>query len=298
MIEANNAPEGELSYPDLFQAADSASQQAQRLNFRLIMAEYTLLIGTALLAMIGTVYPLNSGVYVAMFIGLGGIATAAHIMRPDHKWYHSRAMAESVKSVAWSYMMRAAPFADTEDAADLRARFTKRLDAILTNSRSLGAPVAPNATSQGQITNAMKHVRKKSIAERLATYLKERVDNQCEWYLAKSEMNNRRAFFWYLAIIAIYVLPAVAILALGGDAVEENWPAYSLFLLLGSCALGWTKAKRFRELAASYALTVQEITILKTTAEDVKTETDISGFVESAERAFSREHTQWVARRS
>ncbi|MEM9898155.1 MAG: DUF4231 domain-containing protein [Pseudomonadota bacterium] len=298
MIEIKNSPEGEPHYPDLFQAADKASEDAQRLNSRLIIIEYALLIGTALLAMLGTVIKLNSGLYVAMFIGLGGIATAAHIMRPDHKWYHSRAMAESVKSVAWSYMMRAAPFADTDNPVDLRARFAKRLDAILTNSQTLGAPVAPNATSQGQITKDMKHLRALSVAERLSIYLKERVDNQCNWYLAKSETNKRRAFLWYLAIIAIYVLPAIAILGLGDDAVEENWPTYSLFLLLGSCALGWTKAKRFRELAASYALTVQEITILKSTAEDVKNESDISDFVESAERAFSREHTQWVARRS
>lgn len=298
MTNATDVSEGAPTYPDLFHAADIASGHAQKLNFRLIIVEYALLIGTAVLAMIGTMINLNSGVYVAMFISLGGIATAAHIMRPDHKWYHSRAMAESVKSVAWSYMMRAAPFVDTNDPGDLRTKFAKRLDAILANSRSLGAPVAPNAKAQGQITESMKNIRAQSVAERLKTYLKERVDHQCDWYLAKSETNNKRALYWYLAIIAIYVLPAIAILSYGGDAVEENWPTYSLFLLLGSCALGWTKAKRFRELAASYALTVQEITILKATAEDVETETDISDFEESAERAFSREHTQWVARRS
>jgi hypothetical protein len=55
--------------------------------------------------------------------------------------------------------------------------------------------------------------------------------------------------------------------------------------------------KRHSELTASYNLTAHEIGIIKGNAEAVETESEFSDFVNEAELAFSREHTQWVARK-
>jgi hypothetical protein len=69
-------------------------------------------------------------------------------------------------------------------------------------------------------------------------------------------------------------------------------------LLVGaSAALSWSQAKRFRELGNAYGLTVHEISLIREESGRIKTEDDFSEFVNNSENAFSREHTQWVARR-
>ena len=57
------------------------------------------------------------------------------------------------------------------------------------------------------------------------------------------------------------------------------------------------QAKRFSELAASYALAAHEISLIADQALTPATAYDFSVFVGDAENAFSREHTQWVARK-
>ena len=57
------------------------------------------------------------------------------------------------------------------------------------------------------------------------------------------------------------------------------------------------QAKRYSELAASYALTAHEISLIREQALNPSTEEEFSKFVSDAENAFSREHTQWSARR-
>jgi ribosomal protein S18 len=64
-----------------------------------------------------------------------------------------------------------------------------------------------------------------------------------------------------------------------------------------SFIVGWTQIKRFAELSISYSLAAYEIGIVKTKANEVSDEETLSEFVNDAEQAFSREHTQWTARK-
>jgi SMODS and SLOG-associating 2TM effector domain 1 len=64
-----------------------------------------------------------------------------------------------------------------------------------------------------------------------------------------------------------------------------------------SSVIGWMQLKRFDELASAYGLTAHEIGIIKTRFESVNDAATLSRFVSDAENAFSREHTQWAARR-
>ncbi|NKC17160.1 MAG: SLATT domain-containing protein [Gammaproteobacteria bacterium] len=59
----------------------------------------------------------------------------------------------------------------------------------------------------------------------------------------------------------------------------------------------WLQAKKHNELNSSYSLAIHEIGIIKGKAEFVETEEQFSDFVMSSENAFSKEHTQWVARK-
>lgn len=73
--------------------------------------------------------------------------------------------------------------------------------------------------------------------------------------------------------------------------------AYRYFIAAAASILTWIQAKRFSELAASYTLAAHEINIIKSQALDEMNEDEFSVFVGDAENAFSREHTQWVARK-
>ncbi|HVK95945.1 MAG TPA: SLATT domain-containing protein, partial [Noviherbaspirillum sp.] len=73
------------------------------------------------------------------------------------------------------------------------------------------------------------------------------------------------------------------------------WPTDALVTIAASL-LSWIQAKRFQELSASYALAAHEISLIREQANRSMTEAQLSDFIADAESAFSREHTQWVAR--
>jgi len=74
------------------------------------------------------------------------------------------------------------------------------------------------------------------------------------------------------------------------------WPT-DVFVAIAASVLAWIQAKRFQELAASYALAAHEISLIREQAALINGEKDFSSFVGDAENAFSREHTQWIARK-
>jgi hypothetical protein len=71
----------------------------------------------------------------------------------------------------------------------------------------------------------------------------------------------------------------------------------TIVALCASAVLSWTQAKKHKELSASFSLATHEITLIKGESVSVKSEKDLSQFVVNSETAFSREHTQWVARK-
>ena len=80
------------------------------------------------------------------------------------------------------------------------------------------------------------------------------------------------------------------------------WPASALhptqiFAVAASATLGWIQVKRFRELATAYALANHEIGVAEAELNDIHDDNSFSKFVGDCENAFSREHTQWVARK-
>lgn len=76
-----------------------------------------------------------------------------------------------------------------------------------------------------------------------------------------------------------------------------KWLPTEALAVAASSALGWMQIKRFNELATAYSLTSHEIGIIKSKFKSVNSAEELSKFVEDAESAFSREHTQWAARR-
>ncbi len=75
-----------------------------------------------------------------------------------------------------------------------------------------------------------------------------------------------------------------------------SFPVESVAVAAGA-VLTWLQAKKHNELNSSYALAAHEIVLIKGESLDVETEQNLSAFVLDSENAFSREHTQWTARK-
>lgn len=142
----------------------------------------------------------------------------------------------------------------------------------------------------------MRQHRKKNLNERKELYSNGRIKDQLEWYAAKALFNKRMArrfFFGLLACNACAVL--FAVVRIRHPAIER-WPT-DVLVTSAAALLSWIQTKRFSELSASYTLTANEIGLVKAQATNAMNTKEFSMFVGDAENAFSREHTQWLARK-
>ena len=90
---------------------------------------------------------------------------------------------------------------------------------------------------------------------------------------------------------------AVILAILKINDINPTFLPVDVVIALAAGILSWIQAKRFTELSASYALTAHEIGFINEKSATIQSEEDFSKFVGDAENAFSREHTQWAARR-
>ena len=65
-----------------------------------------------------------------------------------------------------------------------------------------------------------------------------------------------------------------------------------------SSVLTWLQTKKHNELSSSYSLTAHEIILIKSEINRIETEENLSEYIMNCENAFSREHTQWFARKN
>jgi hypothetical protein len=283
-----------LEFPALYKSADDASAAAQQAFWWTIRSEYFLLFCVAALSATRDVSGLNPLALTLLLVLLAGLFVFKFYKKLEQEWYRCRALAESVKTSTWRFAMRAHPFQDAHSIEQPKAEFRNLLRDILKANHHL-AENLQNSHAE-QFTRSMLEVRQLPLDERRAYYLKNRIDNQRLWYSRKSAANRRALRAWVVATIVVYVLAA---LSLNGQQLGLNWASYAFdpLIVLVTSAIGWMQMKRHSELMASYNLTAHEIGITRSNSDGIKTEEEFSNFVNEAELAFSREHTQWVARR-
>ncbi|WP_454287734.1 DUF4231 domain-containing protein [Rhizobium arsenicireducens] len=284
----------ELQYPALYDSASLGSAAAQRNFLWTIRSEYFLLLCMSVLMSTMGLSGYNRPAISILLLVLAGLFVFKIVKRLDEDWYRCRALAESVKTSTWRFCMRAHPFGDADKIAEPKANFRNLLHDILKTNQSL----AKNLTANGaeQVTETMLSVRALPLNERLAYYVENRINDQKTWYAKKSAANKRALNIWIVVTILIYLGAAIS---LNADQLGFVWAtkAFDPMIVLATSVLGWLQMKRHGELMASYNLTAHEIGIIKSNSDSIETEGAFSDFVNEAELAFSREHTQWVARR-
>jgi hypothetical protein len=280
----------EEDYPFLYVVANKASLKAQ---FYYVSGIRIYLILTFLGSIINFLTPFY-GYYIQWFSTLFFLLSLIILViqsfyRFDEIWYSGRAVAESVKTRTWRYIMNAEPY-NVE-----KTGFLQDLKDILSNNQVL----AKNFNIDfglGVFKIKMEEIRKISWNDRLEYYLKHRIDEQRTWYAKKASLNKNRANRWFLIMIMSNVL--ALIISFYFNIKNDNYSfSTEPLIVLGSVALSWMQSKRFREFGNAYALTVHEISLIREESAFVKSEQELSNFIKDAENAFSREHTQWVARK-
>lgn len=284
-------------YPALYRSADSSSNDAQATYLWLIRLQYGLLFFAATIAILAPSTELLV-LYAALVTISTGLLIFMAVKKPEKDWYSCRALAESIKTETWRFMMRAEPFEDASKIAEVRGKFAAALKEILQANKHTGEAISRNPVQGDQITDTMSQKRLMPLEERKDWYRSARIDEQRAWYVAKTKANKRMFSFWVWVCIVVQIAAiGIALVRIGFPNFVSIWPVEPL-LVLASALIGWMQIKKFNELATAYSLTAHEIGIIQTRSDAVQGEADFSEFVNEAERAFSREHTQWVARQN
>lgn len=175
--------------PELFRVADSASLLGQRRSITL--ARWQLLLLTAAAAAGSTGGGPLCWLAAAAYLAAAGVALRLTRQQPHGLWYEGRAAAESVKTLAWKFAVRAdayqPPPATLPDAEGL---YRLQLRGLLHGFRH--SPALPaDAEQRASVTAAMRALRDEPLAVRREVYLRERVRAQHDWYRAKGAYCDR-----------------------------------------------------------------------------------------------------------
>lgn len=289
-------------YPALFRNADFAAAKCQKTYFFLLWAQYVLL----LLASLAGLVPSGWDPRITPALYLVSVCLAAlgmlysTLAAPEKDWYGARAMAESIRTLTWRFMMLSEPFGREKPEQARRAFLTYLSDLTLANPDSKRAlSIGMLDTRQmNQITAEMERVRSAAFTDRWQLYLGERIQDQRLWYQSKAAFNYRRARLMARLCICAY---GAGILIACWQLQAAGWNLQSLsdpFLVIASGLLGWIQARRYNELAASYNLAAHEIARIEDNMRDIGDDAALAVFVADSESAFSREHTQWTARQN
>jgi hypothetical protein len=282
-----------IEFPALYRAADHAANKYQR-EFVLAFGSNVVCLASASWLSVINIETWWFAILIALVLALSlSISVFLGTNNPQKRWYAARALAESVKTISWRFMMRGEPYED--DDASARERFVIDLRRVYSENQQLSA--IPNSDHYiDQITQEMDSIRHLALHERIEAYKNERVADQYKWYVAKALANQKRG---RLAFAGLYICIGLSIL-LSLVRIKfhnvDNWPTDG-FVALAAGLLSWLQMRRYQELSASYSLAAHEISLIAVEIKYINREERFSVFVGDAENAFSREHTQWRARR-
>ncbi|MCC5032905.1 DUF4231 domain-containing protein [Streptomyces sp. WAC 00631] len=298
-VPPHQNPLAERELPGIFASADEISKQSQKeylrwTRGRLQLAVLAATAGITAASSKDDSWLETTSTCIALISFVTALIFEVHLLRdrPEERWYHGRAIAESAKTLAWRYMAIAEPFPAslTPDRAE---------DVLLARIQDLFAESSPNlpglSVGSSQVTSKMRQIRSSNLPARKATYLTLRVSDQQAWYEKKAKENESNAKRWRLTLVSFEILGITTTVITLLDITNLDVGA----TLAAAIAAGgaWLEVKQYDNLSSAYALTAAELSFVRATGESIPNEEKWSDYVVSAEQAISREHTMWLARR-
>lgn len=279
-----------IDYPQLYRVADSLSVKYQKKHFGLLAAYLLLLIVSAIIPMCGNCVLANS-ISLGLFLLSAALYAISQISNPLNLWYNGRAVAESVKSMTWKWMMMADPYScKTQGTASLDLQ--KDLQNFLKQNNVLFKNYQEDDGNSYSISNKMKEIRNAAAIVKMKFYNKNRVQEQLNWYRDKSKILHRRNIVMSRIIGGCYVI--MTILMIVSIVKPNKFLPIEIIAVVITAFISWSEAKKYKELSCAYSLAVNEMSIInKDQLESQVSEAEVAEFVLKCENAFSHEHTLW-----
>jgi SMODS and SLOG-associating 2TM effector domain 3/SMODS and SLOG-associating 2TM effector domain 1 len=280
--------------PALFKAADVSSLEGQRQ----FLAAMRIRLGALVVAaaggvLVGRVGPPDWFAFVAVIAFALALVAELFIFigRPERVWYEGRAVAESVKTLAWRFAVGGAPL--SLEGNDSERLFLSRLREILTDVSDLS--LSDCLSGREQITPAMRALREAGQEQRKEAYRVGRIENQAEWYARKGAWNGQRARRWRVAALAFEFAGIVVGVIMTIGLVDID--LLGVLAAIVATLTAWLQTKQHETLSRAYSVASQELAAVRSDWETERSEYQWAQFVDEAEEAISREHTLWRASR-
>ncbi len=294
---------GREDLPGIYYSASEASQCAQRTFLLLIRINIGLLVLLAVISAINInsvekqyqyLIPLSSAILMVISIV---ITFATDIGKYEKKWYDGRAIAESLKTLSWKFMLKAEPFFGLSKE-NAETKFLNDFKEIKNAIRPTGELFGGNTqANEHQLTDKMKEIYASDLDTRKGTYEKNRINVQKQWYKNNSGINSSKAgrFFWVIIGFQIFTVLAAILMIFMPDSFFNPT---GLVTTTVAVVMTWMRVKQYRNLAESYGITSTELSLIEDAISNITTNEKFSSFVAESETAISREHTLWRARRT
>lgn len=280
--------------PGTWKNADDESKRGQRLTLWLTGGK----VGGGLLAAFGgavswhvhqidvSAWIILVGFLVALICELTSWKTEC-----ERTWYEGRAVAESVKTLAWRYAVGADPFPFSLDQDIAITLLRKRISSI---TQEVSGRIIFDA-DDALTTPKMDNLRCRTFTERRDAYILGRTGDQKIWYATKARTNRHKARVWRIILLISELL--ALILAAGRVFGEWEMEFAGLLAALIAAGTAWISVKQFSSLATAYAVATKELGLQESKLRTVRSE-DWPLVAADAEEAISREHTTWLASRT
>jgi hypothetical protein len=283
--------------PALFRSADSLSSRGRirRRNFFIVFLICDL--GAAFCSAFED-HPRGLSIAALVLLTVGLTGTIALLQEsPEADWYRGRALAESVKTLSWRYMMCAEPYSHGLPPGEADRKLIQELSALLKVDRGLSKGLNLLGDDGLQIADKMREVRSSDVGSRKSFYLNLRLKDQKRWYSRSADRAHKwltRCRWTLVGIQLCLVLTAISTLPWP----RQPFSAVGLMSALAASVIAWQHMNEFGGLAVAYNLTAHELAGQESLIGPVDTNKSLEDFVLNAERAISREHTLWRARRT
>ena len=259
-------------FPNYYQAADNISIKSQKAYLNIIRVDLISMIIAALLA-IYSFQDVNQKFWIYCFTGfflLVGLILTIVLKSKKYEdvWYQGRALAESSKTLTWRFITCAEYFEQSLDLNSVKERFIERIREVANEFKDLSATMDSKILNQEIITSKMLEVRNLSMNERKEYYIKNRIEDQQNWYSKKAEWNKRRYNFWFWIILASQFFAIVSVVILMNNP-DSNWNIVGLLTTIASCAISWLQIKQHQEQKQAYTTASEELNFIKELAYNV-----------------------------
>ena len=255
-----------LALPGLHDAASRTSRSGKNTYLRLILIS---LVALTAASIAGAVAGRGAAIAaIAFFLLASSLRFYLTANRPERSWYDGRALAESVKTLAWRYAVGGHPFPISLPPEELDRRYIATIQRLLGSLR--GVYLTPYAEGSSTISTSMRESRALTLEERRDRYLAGRIEAQERWYGSRAASSQRRYQLWAVGTLALEfggVLGGVVIVA-----TDISFDLLGIFAAAAAATLAWVETNQYANLAHSYSNAAQELAAVRSLASHVNTE--------------------------